>query len=56
MYSESKEIAYRIENLNCYLESNRERFASIDEAFFAGYKKALEDAVNIMKEIKQSQS
>jgi hypothetical protein len=28
----------------------------LEEAFLAGYKKALEDAVDIMKEIKQNNS
>ena len=31
-------------------------FCSLEEAFLAGYKRTLEDAVDIMKEIKQNNS
>ena len=56
MYSDSEKVFNKIESLNTYLRNNGSRFCSLEEAFLAGYKKALEDAVDIMKEIKQKNS
>ena len=56
MLTDSKKVADRLENLSWYLEINRSRFVSIDDAFIAGYKKALEDVVELIGEIKQNNS
>ena len=56
MYSDSEKVLNKIENLSSYLRNNSNRFCSLEEAFLAGYKRALEDAVDIMKEIKQNNS
>ena len=56
MLTDSKKVADRLENLSWYLEINRSRFVSIDDAFIAGYKKALEDVVELIGEIKQNQN
>ena len=56
MYSDSEKVFNKIESLNTYLRNNGSRFCSLEEAFLAGYKKALEDAVDMMKEIKQNNS
>ena len=52
MLNDSKEVANRLENLAWYFEANRSRFDSLEDAFLAGYKKALEDSIDIMKNIK----
>lgn len=49
MLNDSNDVAARLENLSWYLEINREKFVSIDDAFLAGYKKALEDVVELMR-------
>ena len=49
MLTDSNDVAARLENLSWYLEINREKFVSIDDAFLAGYKKALEDVVELMR-------
>ncbi len=49
MLTDSNDVAARLKNLSWYLEINREKFASIDDAFLAGYKKALEDVVELMR-------
>ena len=54
MLNDSKEVANRLENLAWYFETNRSRFDSLEDAFLAGYQKALEDAVDIMREVKLS--
>ena len=55
MLTDSNDVAARLENLSWYLEINREKFVSIDDAFLAGYKKALEDVVELMRS-KQTQN
>lgn len=54
MLTDSNDVAARLENLSWYLEFNREKFVSIDDAFLAGYKKALEDVVELIGDIKQN--
>ncbi len=49
MLTDSNDVAARLENLSWYLEINREKFVSVDDAFLAGYKKALEDVVELMR-------
>ena len=49
MLNDSNDVAARLENLSWYLEINREKFVSVDDAFLAGYKKALEDVVELMR-------
>ena len=56
MLTDSNDVAARLENLSWYLEINREKFISIDDAFLAGYKKALEDVVELIGDIKQNNS
>ena len=56
MLTDSNDVAARLENLSWYLEINREKFASIDDAFLAGYKKALEDVVELMRTSRAEQS
>ena len=56
MLTDSNDVAARLKNLSWYLEINREKFVSVDDAFLAGYKKALEDVVELIGEIKQNQN
>ncbi len=49
MLTDSNDVAARLKNLSWYLEINREKFVSVDDAFLAGYKKALEDVVELMR-------
>ncbi len=56
MLTDSKKVADRLENLSWYFEINKDRFDSLEDAFLAGYKKALEDAIDIMKNIKMGQN
>ena len=53
MLTDSKKVSDRLENLAWYFETNRSRFDSLEDAFLDGYKKALEDAVAIIREVKQ---
>ena len=56
MLTDSNDVAARLKNLSWYLEINREKFVSIDDAFLAGYKKALEDVVELMRTSRAEQS
>ena len=56
MLNDSNDVTAKLRNLSWYLEINRSRFVSVDDAFIAGYKKALEDVVELIGEIKQNQN
>ena len=56
MLTDSKEVANRLENLAWYFEANRSRFDSLEDAFLAGYQKALEDTIQLIRDINHSQS
>jgi hypothetical protein len=56
MVSDSEKVFNKIKSLSSYLRNNSSRFCSLEETFLTGYKRALEDAVDMMKEIKQNNS